>query len=130
MLNLYTACIYQFRESENVLDITRMTGKRGLIFAPSWDLLSPYLAKRKNGSLSPEDWSAYRRGFIAEMKASAEREPELWAQWKAFIDSKEEITFTFCCYCASPEQCHRSILVEIFKKRGAVYLGERQARLF
>lgn len=131
MLNLYTACLSHYRDrGDNVLDITRMTGKQGLVFAPSWELLSPFLEKRKNGLLSPDDWKLYREGYLREMKASARLNVDDWATWRSYIDLKDTtFEFTLCCYCVAPDQCHRSILTDIFVKRGAIYLGERQMRL-
>jgi len=129
MLNLYTACLSHYKDQGAILDVTRLTGKDGLIFAPSWELLRPFLDKRKNGLLSPADWLLYREGYLREMKTSAQLNGDDWATWKSYIQSEITFEFTLCCYCIAPDQCHRSILVEIFKKRGAVYLGERQMRL-
>lgn len=130
MLQFYTASLTKFKDNGgDILDITRMTGSQGLFFAPSWELLNPFLARRKNGLFSPEDWKAYREGYLTEMRASVKANPDDWATWRAFIQDSNLYEFTLSCYCEVPDHCHRSILAEILVKRGATYLGERQLRL-
>lgn len=130
MLNLYTASIYSFKDvGKEVLDITRMTGKEGAFLAPSWELLRPYLYKRKSGVLSSEDWETYRASYLQEMRESQRTNPDDWATWRSFIQSEATFEFTLVCYCENFEQCHRTVIANYFAESGAVYLGERQQRL-
>lgn len=102
------------------LDVTRKGGNRlGIYFAPSWDLLSPYLAKRKAGTLTDHDWTAYVAAYTREMRESFLTSRRLWDAVLAMPE------VTLVCYCTDPARCHRTVLAEILVKLGATYAGER-----
>ena len=108
----------------SAFDVARLSADEGSSFAPSWKLLSPFLAKRKGSGLTAEDWQEYREAYIAEMRISWQENPSAWVN----LLSRREVVLT--CYCRNPEQCHRTILgAEILPKLGAVFLGEKQGGL-
>ena len=103
------------------LDITRQgNDPRGVVLAPSWDILGPVLQARQRGLLTDAVWHTYRLDYIAEMRASFAR-----TGWREIIASAE---LTLVCFCPDAERCHRSIAAELLVKatRGAAqYRGER-----
>lgn len=118
-LKIYTA-FASYRASDK-LDISRKSATEGLIFAPTWRLLNPFLSLRKGVGLRPEDWAAYTEGYKAEMRDSYRENKEKWQM----ILGRSELTLT--CYCKLPEQCHRTICGrDILAHFGAVFIGERQ----
>jgi len=104
-----------------VLDVTRKSGgERGHPFAPSWELLGPFLASRKAGNrLTDDDWNEYAKAYTAEMRASYR---DNRAAWDALLLLPSVI---LTCYCNKYERCHRTILArDILPKLGATYCGE------
>lgn len=100
------------------VDITRKSGSPlGLCFAPSDALLWPYIAKRKAGGLTEEDWREYRRRFLDEMRESYARNRGAWAD---LLGGNHAV---LCCYCPA-YPCHRYVVAWILLQLGAVYLGE------
>ena len=90
----------------------------GLFFAPSPDLLYPYLSKRKFGRLTDRDWDDYRDGYTAEMRRSYVRFSRAWdvlLSWERVV---------LLCMCTDPKECHRTVLAEILEKLGATRGGE------
>jgi len=104
------------------LDITRQgADPRGIVLAPSWDIIKPVLAERQNG-LSAARWDRYVIDYTAEMRASY-----AGTGWTELYACAE---FTFVCFCTDPMRCHRTIAADLFVRagRGRVqYLGERIA---
>jgi len=102
------------------LDITRQgADPRGIVLAPSWDILKPALAARQAGV---DSWDRYRLDYTAEMRASYARTG--WTELYACAE------LTFVCFCQDPARCHRTIAADLFVRagRGRVqYLGERIA---
>lgn len=119
----------------DALDVTRMTGKEGLIFAPSWTILRPALAARKlvGGAIrcgqldearriEDEAWAEYEPLYLQEMRESYRAHR---VRWQAHLCVDER---TFVCYCAETFgvlHCHRRLLVGIFVALGATNGGER-----
>ena len=63
---------------------------------------------------SERTWSAFKRGFLREMTATTTaRELDLLAALSKHAD------FSIGCYCEDEKYCHRSLLREILKARGA-----------
>ncbi len=117
---VHTARI-SYRGSDR-LDITRKSGREGIVFAPSWSLLGPVLRARtlSNHKDWPETWARYCEGFFAEMRLSYRTHR---AAWDAML-SRSEVTL--CCYCVDHERCHRTLLArDILPKLGATFGGER-----
>ncbi len=106
------------------LDITRSSGTVGQIFAPTYELLTPYLDKRRAGTLTPEDWTAYSKSYLEEMRASYRAHRK---EWDAILAWKQA---TVLCFCVNASECHRMLLGRnILARLGAIYLGERQGQL-
>lgn len=119
MVDVYTARI-DYRGKDG-LDITRAAcDPIGVHFAPSAELLWPYIAKRKAGRLTAADWPEYAAAYTAEMRASYRCHRDVWRG----ILARESVTLL--CYCARADECHRVLLARIFQKLGARYLGDVQ----
>jgi uncharacterized protein YeaO (DUF488 family) len=115
-VDLWTARI-GYRGADG-LDITRKSATMpGLVLAPSWDLLSPFLHARKERGLTAEDWTRYSRLYRDEMRDSFAR----WsAEWRTILARPE---ITLLCYCADASRCHRSLaasLIVAASKGGAL----------
>lgn len=103
------------------LDITRKGADRyGILFAPSWRLLNPMLAVRRNDPNWFRLWPQYVEDYTAEMRTSYR---DHRAEWDALL-ARPEVTLV--CYCTDPGHCHRTLLAGILGKLGATVCGERQ----
>lgn len=77
--------------------------------APSADLMA-----RGKAAQSDRDWSSFEKAFRAEMgEAAPRRTLDLLALLSHGAD------FSVGCYCANESRCHRSVLRELLKERGA-----------
>lgn len=77
--------------------------------APSADAV-----KSAKGARSDREWAAFVRHYRSEMKQPvARRALDLLAALSRSAD------FSVGCYCADEARCHRSILRELLKERGA-----------
>lgn len=79
--------------------------------APSEELL-------KEGMAAQDDkgWARFKRKYIAEMKRpEAERVLDLLAALSHRTD------FSVGCYCSNEGRCHRSLLMELLKQKGALF---------
>lgn len=118
-LAIYTARIDY--PGDDRLDVTR---KGESVFGPSWELLTPFLERRRLRPLGEGDWAEYAAKYTVEMRRSY-HEHRAW--WDDLLERSE---VTLCCYCTNPERCHRTVLAELViavaKSRGieAVYRGE------
>jgi hypothetical protein len=116
---VYTARIgYQ---GADALDVSRKSGNElGLAFAPSWSILGPALAKRRDVGLSDTDWTAYVEAYTAEMRASYRDHGD---RWNLVLLCAE---VTVLCYCTDALRCHRTVLArDILPRFGCAYGGER-----
>ncbi len=119
MTTIYTA-FASYRGADKI-DISRKSATDGIIWAPSWALLSPFLDKRKGSGLADEDWKEYVKGYLAEMRWSYRMNKEAWHTLL------QRPTMTLTCYCKRPEQCHRAVLAQqILPSLGCIYKGEWQ----
>lgn len=59
-------------------------------------------------------WRAFRRRFLAEMKR-----PEAGRDLDLLAALSHHAHFSVGCYCADESRCHRSILRELLRARGA-----------
>lgn len=99
-----------------MLDVSRQGGST---FAPSWRLLKPFLAARKNGLETEEMRQRFADAYLEEMRAVAKSDP---IAWKTLL-AREQVTL--CCYCRAGQFCHRLLLAGILAKLGARLRGER-----
>lgn len=79
--------------------------------------LSPSEALLKEtASLEDEaGWKLFKRRFLAEMKeAGPSRDLDLLAALS------HHTNFAIGCYCSNEERCHRAILKELLRQRGAL----------
>jgi uncharacterized protein YeaO (DUF488 family) len=89
--------------------------------AENWyDVWLPILApsdatvKLGQGATSEREWAAFARRYRAEMAApDASRVLDLLAALSRTAD------FSVGCYCADESRCHRSLLRELLRSRGA-----------
>jgi uncharacterized protein YeaO (DUF488 family) len=89
--------------------------------AENWyDVWLPILApsdatvKLGQGATSERQWAAFARRYRAEMAApDASRVLDLLAALSRTAD------FSVGCYCADESRCHRSLLRELLRSRGA-----------
>jgi uncharacterized protein YeaO (DUF488 family) len=75
---------------------------------------SAALVKRAHKAASEKDWAAFRKGYRKEMASSeASRTLDLLAALSHSAD------FSVGCYCEDEGHCHRTVLRELLKERGA-----------
>lgn len=91
----------------------------GLWFAPSPDILYPYLSKRRFGRETDRDWLQYVADYTREMRQSYVKARPAWdllLSWGRVV---------CLCMCTDATRCHRTILAQsILPKLGATYGGE------
>ena len=90
----------------------------GLAFAPSPDLLYPFLSKRKFKGITDADWELYAEAYTAEMRSRYRRWRPVWDTLLA------ESHVVLLCFCTDANQCHRTVLAGILAKLGATNSGE------
>jgi len=119
--DIYTARIGY--KGGDALDITRRSaGPIGIVLAPSWEILSPVLALRRQKAMSDAAWERYKLAYAAEMETSLKRWPQHWAR----ILARPEVTLV--CYCSDFLRCHRSLAADLLVKASngvGYYRGER-----
>lgn len=125
-----------YRADADWLDVTYQGNKRrieqrpeeplghrtiGYVFAPSPDLLYPYLAARRRGQETRELWDQYVRDYTLQMRVSYRTYRPAWQlllSWKRAV---------LLCMCTDPDHCHRTVLGrEILPRLGARFGGELQ----
>ena len=119
---LHTA--HKSTRDPDAVDVTRQAGRTA--FAPSWDLLLPFVHRRKatGRPATPAEWTAYATRYTDEMRASFHRDERAWRDLLA----RPRVVLT--CFCADAAQCHRTILAHDILPRFAtsdhaiVYHGE------
>jgi uncharacterized protein YeaO (DUF488 family) len=77
--------------------------------APSAELMAQGQAVTDDKS-----WQAFRRKFNAEMK-----QPEASHLLDLLAALSQQTSFAVGCYCEDENRCHRSVLKELLKERGA-----------
>ena len=71
----------------------------------SWALSEPWTDRR---------WATYERRYRREMQA-----PERQRLLELLARLSEQADFSIGCYCEREDRCHRSILRDLLKERGA-----------
>ena len=85
----------------------------GIVFAPSPELLYPFLSKRRHGGLTELDWDDYRLRYRAEMRAGYKHHRSAWE----LVLSWDRVVLL--CFCSDPIRCHRFLLADYFVALGA-----------
>lgn len=76
---------------------------------------SPELVSRALAARTSAQWGAFARAFRAEMNAPT---PRRILDLLALMSGSAN--FSIGCYCENEARCHRSVLRELLKERGAV----------
>jgi uncharacterized protein YeaO (DUF488 family) len=75
---------------------------------------SPELVKEALAAADDKAWAAFRRKFLHEMN-----EPEKSRELDLLAALSHQTNFSIGCYCEDESRCHRSILRELLRDRGA-----------
>ncbi|MEW6681310.1 MAG: DUF488 family protein [Nitrospirota bacterium] len=75
---------------------------------------SPDLIKLAQAAVSPQDWQAFARKYRAEMA-----QPENARVLDVIAALSHTADFSVGCYCRNEAHCHRSVLRELLRERGA-----------
>jgi uncharacterized protein YeaO (DUF488 family) len=75
---------------------------------------SEKLVKLALGASSDKQWSAFAKGYRREMSA-----PQAAHLLDALAALSQRSDFSVGCYCKDEARCHRSILRELLRERGA-----------
>ena len=122
-LLFYTARLPYSGEDAISVARKRVPGEsaEGLEFAPSWDILTPYIRLRQQGLETEEAWERYASAYRDEMRLSYRNH---YPAWEALLSRPRAVLCCFCDLVSHAGRCHRLLLRDILKKCGAVYLGE------
>ncbi|MCK4537782.1 MAG: DUF488 family protein [Candidatus Krumholzibacteria bacterium] len=83
------------------------------VWFPNLSPSEPLLKEARVAS-DERSWKAFKRRFLAELKRSdASKDLDLLAALS------HQTNMSIGCYCEDESRCHRSILRELFVKRGA-----------
>jgi uncharacterized protein YeaO (DUF488 family) len=83
--------------------------------APSAEAMK--LGQAAQGSGSERDWAAFVRRFRAELAANADALHLL----DLLAAMSRRTAFSLGCYCEDESRCHRSLLRELLRDRGALF---------
>jgi uncharacterized protein YeaO (DUF488 family) len=72
------------------------------------------LVKEAQGAADDRAWSAFKRKFRQEM-----HEPDRSRELDVLAALSHQTDFSLGCYCEEEAHCHRSVLRELLKERGA-----------
>jgi uncharacterized protein YeaO (DUF488 family) len=94
----------------------------GIVFAPSWRILSPMLKARTLHTETEAMWLDYVDKYTEEMRGSIVTFRPVWKE----VLTREVVTLV--CYCTDPARCHRTVLAGFLGKCGAKVMGERDEK--
>ncbi|KAF1723005.1 DUF488 domain-containing protein [Pseudoxanthomonas wuyuanensis] len=77
--------------------------------APSADLV-----KQAQGAKTPKEWAAFAKEYRAEMAM-----PDNARTLDLLAALSHQTNFSVGCYCQDEARCHRSVLRELLRERGA-----------
>jgi uncharacterized protein YeaO (DUF488 family) len=72
------------------------------------------LVKEAQGAADDRAWAAFKRKFRQEMN-----EPDRSRELDLLAALSHQTDFSLGCYCEEEAHCHRSVLRELLKERGA-----------
>jgi uncharacterized protein YeaO (DUF488 family) len=70
--------------------------------------------KRANKASSEKDWAAFKKAYRAEMAS-----PENSRTLDLLAALSHSADFSIGCYCEDEARCHRAVLRELLRERGA-----------
>lgn len=121
-LSVWTSRVDLLGRDPDAVDVSRAGAVKkplgpGVAFAPSWDLLQPFVMARR--AREPVSFADYAARYRREMLVSYERHR---GAWEALLARPRAV---LCCYCTDPAECHRTLLARDYLPRlGAIYCGE------
>jgi uncharacterized protein YeaO (DUF488 family) len=83
---------------------------------------SEALVKQGPRAKSASDWQAFAKKYRREMSASG---PARLLELLALLS--RTASFSVGCYCEDEARCHRSVLRELLRERGALLAAQRSA---
>lgn len=114
----------------DAFNITRKSATDGIVFAPSWAILTPALEAMRRatrvGRENPKEatrirevtWTRYAVDYRQEMRDSY---AEHRAAWDALLARPRVV---MVCYCVDAAHCHRLLLAGYLGRLGAAVRGE------
>lgn len=127
---VHTSRLFDQRADElGPLDVTRESGKEGLLWAPSWRILSPALKAFEAAQTAAEKnnvFVLYSIGYKAEMRESWTRNRAAWERvlrWEYPALDLEREHLTLQCYCVDHNYCHRTLLARDILPGACARLG-------
>ena len=75
---------------------------------------SPATLKAGQGATTDRQWTAFTRKYRAEMA-----KPDASATLNVLAALSHNASFSVGCYCEDESHCHRSVLRELLRERGA-----------
>ena len=120
-MNVYTSRLFNARAADlGPLDVTRKSGTDGLIWAPSWDILSPALKAFNAAKTAAEKNNAFVVYSIAYKDEMRESWRTCRAEWERLL-MREKLTLQ--CYCVDAGYCHRTLLARDILPGACARLG-------
>lgn len=108
MMIAYTSRIFDPRaDSLGPLDVTRKSGKEGLIWAPSWQILKPGLKAFKQATTAEQRDQCFAGYAVAYRNEMAQSWLGCRDEWRRLLQRKH---LTLQCYCIDSKYCHRTLL--------------------
>ena len=114
---VHTSRLFDTRAAElGPLDVTRKSGKEGLIWAPSWQILKPALKAFKQATTAEQrehafaDYAAVYRNEMARSCVARRDQWQKLLRWEYPSLELEREHLTLQCYCIDAKYCHRTLL--------------------
>lgn len=105
---VHTSRLFDSRASElGPLDVTRKSGKEGLIWAPSWRILKPALKAFKEAATAEQRDQCFADYAVAFRNEMAQSWLGCRDEWVRLLQ-RERLTLQ--CYCIDSKYCHRTLL--------------------
>ena len=89
------------------LDVTRKSGREGLIWAPSWKILKPGLKAFKQAATAEQRDHAFADYAAAYRNEMARSWVARRGEWARLLQCEH---LTLQCYCVDWRYCHRTLL--------------------
>lgn len=73
---------------------------------------------------TPAQWAAFKRKYRSEMAV-----PDAARSLDLLASLSHHANFSVGCYCEHEDRCHRSVLRELLRERGATLLPQEQSQV-